>query len=207
MRNSRLVRVLLLGMSALTISITHADLITQGSYSAPSSAADTWEDDAPTIIDNASIHAKYGSSAQNSTSFNSPAERIDGWLTQRPLAEARTTSGWGTRTLLGSTRHHSGLDLAAPTGTPIYASGNGWVTKAGWGTGYGNYVEIDHGNGYITRYGHASRLHVSAGDHVTAGQLIANVGCTGRCTGPHLHFEIVKSGQRQNPSPYLALLP
>jgi murein DD-endopeptidase MepM/ murein hydrolase activator NlpD len=66
------------------------------------------------------------------------------------------------------------------------------VTKSGWGTGYGQYVEINHGNGYITRYAHASRIMVRAGDQVQAGEHIANVGCTGRCTGPHLHFEVVK---------------
>lgn len=129
------------------------------------------------------------------------------WLVNAPLDKGRVSSGWGNRTLLGSTRHHSGLDLAAPAGTSIYATGPGIVTKSGWGTGYGQYVEIDHGNGYVTRYAHASRLLVKAGEHVVAGDHIANVGCTGRCTGPHLHFEVVKDGQRKNPSPYLALLP
>ena len=129
------------------------------------------------------------------------------WLVTAPLDKGRVSSGWGSRTLLGSTRHHSGLDLAAPSGTSIYATGPGIVTKSGWGTGYGQYVEIDHGNGYLTRYAHASRLLVKVGEHVTAGEHIANVGCTGRCTGPHLHFEVVKDGQRKNPSPYLALLP
>ncbi len=84
---------------------------------------------------------------------------------------------------------------------------SGIVTKSGWGTGYGQYVEINHGNGYLTRYAHASRLMVRVGDQVSAGDHIANVGCTGRCTGPHLHYEVVKDGQRKNPSTYLAMLP
>ena len=107
----------------------------------------------------------------------------------------------------GRAENHSGLDLAAPTGTPIYATGPGIVTKSGWGTGYGQYVEINHGNGYLTRYAHASRLIARVGDRVEAGEHIANVGCTGRCTGPHLHYEVVKDGQRKNPSTYLAMLP
>ena len=81
------------------------------------------------------------------------------------------------------------------------------MTKSGWGTGYGQYVEINHGNGYLTRYAHASRLIARVGDSVQAGEQIANVGCTGRCTGPHLHYEVVKDGQRKNPSTYLAMLP
>lgn len=129
------------------------------------------------------------------------------WMSHKPVLNARETSGWGVRSLLGTTRHHSGVDLAAPSGTPIYATGPGIITKSGWGSGYGNYVEIDHGNGYMTRYAHASRLNVHVGDRVAAGQHIADVGCTGRCTGPHLHFEVVRNGQRQNPSTYLAMVP
>lgn len=148
-------------------------------------------------------------SPASSTSYNSSVETspLGAWFSHHPIKDARVTSSWGTRTLMGSTRHHSGLDLAAPSGTAIYSTGPGVVTKSGWGTGYGNYVEIDHGNGYMTRYAHASKLNVSVGDYVNAGQRIANVGCTGRCTGPHLHFEVVKAGKRQNPATYLALLP
>ena len=128
------------------------------------------------------------------------------WLVTHPLPNSRVSSSYGGRTMSGRAENHSGLDLAAPTGTPIYATGPGIVTKSGWGTGYGQYVEINHGNGYLTRYAHASRLIVSVGDRVNAGDHIANVGCTGRCTGPHLHYEVVKDGQRKNPSSYLAML-
>ena len=198
-------------LSAVLIAMVpsaHAELISQGSYSSPASS-DSWDDEQPITLNNATLKAKYGSSATSNSSFefDGTVSNLGSWLTHRPLLNARATSGWGTRTLLGTTRHHSGVDLAAPTGTPIYAGGAGLVTKSGWGSGYGNYVEIDHGNGYITRYGHASRLNVSVGDRVNGGQLIAYVGCTGRCTGAHLHFEIVKAGQRQNPTPYLAMLP
>ena len=162
-------------------------------------------------LNNATIERKYGRSAISSTAEdNAPSFSANTrywWLVNHPLQEGRVSSTWGNRTLLGTTRHHSGVDLAAPSGTPIYSTGSGVVTKSGWGSGYGQYVEIDHGNGYITRYAHASRLMVNAGDRVSAGEHIANVGCTGRCTGPHLHFEVVKDGQRKNPSTYLAMLP
>jgi murein DD-endopeptidase MepM/ murein hydrolase activator NlpD len=162
-------------------------------------------------LNNATIERKYGRSAISSTAEdNAPSFSANtrySWLVNHPLQEGQVSSTWGNRTLLGTTRHHSGVDLAAPSGTPIYSTGSGVVTKSGWGSGYGQYVEIDHGNGYITRYAHASRLMVNAGDRVSAGEHIANVGCTGRCTGPHLHFEVVKDGQRKNPTTYLAMLP
>ena len=158
-------------------------------------------------LNNATIERKYGRSAI-STQDNAPSFSANtgySWLVNHPLEDGRVSSTWGNRTLLGTTRHHSGVDLAAPSGTPIYSTGSGVVTKSGWGSGYGQYVEIDHGNGYITRYAHASRLMVNAGDRVNAGEHIANVGCTGRCTGPHLHFEILLHGQQQNPAAYLQL--
>ena len=156
-------------------------------------------------LNNTTIERKAISTQDNAPSFS--ANTGYSWLVNHPLEDGRVSSTWGNRTLLGTTRHHSGVDLAAPSGTPIYSTGSGVVTKSGWGSGYGQYVEIDHGNGYITRYAHASRLMVNAGDRVNAGEHIANVGCTGRCTGPHLHFEVVKDGQRKNPSTYLAMLP
>lgn len=128
-------------------------------------------------------------------------------LAVEPIANGRVSSTFGYRSMSGRSEHHSGIDLAAPTGTPIYATGDGVVTRAGWGRGYGNYVEINHGNGLVTRYGHASRIFVSVGDVVDVNQKIAAVGCTGRCTGPHLHYEVLKNGKRQNPATYLALAP
>lgn len=128
-------------------------------------------------------------------------------LAIEPVANARVTSDYGYRTMGGRGEYHPGVDLAAPIGTPIYSTGNGVVVKAGWVRGYGQLVEIDHGNGLITRYGHASRLYVSVGETVQANQQIAAVGCTGRCTGPHLHYEVLKNGQRENPATYLALAP
>ena len=158
-------------------------------------------------------NATLASASQKSVEFNNAslskyASASTGtWMTAHPVPDARVSSNYGMRSLLGTTRQHSGIDFSAPTGTAIYASGAGVVTKSGWGSGYGYYVEVDHSNGYKTRYAHASRLIAKVGDYVNAGDHIANVGCTGRCTGPHLHFEVVKNDKRQNPSTYLALLP
>ena len=127
-------------------------------------------------------------------------------LAVEPVANARVTSPYGYRTL-GGREFHPGIDLAAPYGTPIYATGTGVVVYSGWKNGYGNFIEIDHGNGYVTRYGHSSRLLVSVGDHIKKNQEVALIGCTGRCTGPHLHYEVLLNGQRQNPATYLALAP
>jgi murein DD-endopeptidase MepM/ murein hydrolase activator NlpD len=156
----------------------------------------------PVELNNRTLAQKYAN-----TSSNKAANSAYSWLISHPLPNSRVSSNYGGRTMSGRAENHSGLDLAAPSGTPIYATGPGIVTKSGWGTGYGQYVEINHGNGYLTRYAHASRLIARVGEQVQAGDHIANVGCTGRCTGPHLHYEVVKDGQRKNPSTYLAMLP
>lgn len=101
-------------------------------------------------------------------------------------------------------RQHAGIDIGAAVGTPIYASDNGVVTEAQFkNNGYGNFISIDHDNGYVTYYAHCSEILVSAGDIVAKGDLIARVGSTGRSTGPHLHFEVRKDGVAQNPYDYL----
>lgn len=96
-------------------------------------------------------------------------------------------------------RLHKGLDIAAPTGTPILAAADGRVTYADWAGTYGMLVVIDHGDGLLTRYAHASAIHVKVGQQVRAGQHIADVGNTGRSTGPHLHFEVERSGEVIDP--------
>lgn len=168
----------------------------------------SYSQDEQTISNTTLASASQKSVEFNNASLSKYASASTGtWMTAHPVPDARVSSNYGMRTLLGTTRQHSGIDFSAPTGTAIYASGAGVVTKSGWGSGYGYYVEVDHSNGYKTRYAHASRLIAKVGDYVNAGDQIANVGCTGRCTGPHLHFEVVKNDKRQNPSTYLALLP
>ncbi|WP_250509954.1 M23 family metallopeptidase [Caballeronia sp. GACF4] len=105
----------------------------------------------------------------------------------------------------GRLSFHPGMDLVAPTGTPILASAGGRVVQAGEHSGYGNAVDIRHSNGVVTRYGHASKLLVHQGEYVMPGQEIAEVGSTGRSTGPHLHFEVILDGAQINPKPYLML--
>ena len=112
-----------------------------------------------------------------------------------PMNTGYITSYFGPRR--GGT--HGGVDIAAPTGTPIYAAAAGTVAVAQWGSSYGNYVKIDHGNGYATLYAHASTLLVKSGQRVSKGQVIARVGSTGNSTGPHLHYEIQRQGNRINP--------
>lgn len=98
---------------------------------------------------------------------------------------------------------HKGIDIAATRGTPILATASGTVTFAGWSSGYGYLVKIDHKNGVETYYGHCSKLYVSAGDTVEAGEKIAAVGSTGNSTGNHLHFEIRLNGKQVNPQTYV----
>lgn len=100
-------------------------------------------------------------------------------------------------------RMHRGIDIAARTGTAINAADGGKVIYAGWKGSYGNLVEISHENGYVTRYAHCSSINVNVGERVYKGQLIARVGNTGRSTGPHVHFEVLKNGRNQNPASYV----
>lgn len=117
---------------------------------------------------------------------------------------------WPTRGIITSRfgwrryrRHHEGIDLAAPHGTPIYATRDGIVEYSGVRNGYGQVVYVDHGGGLVTVYGHASELLVAAGQRVKRGQMIARVGCTGVCTGAHVHFEVRINGVAVNPLQYL----
>ncbi|MGC3998710.1 MAG: peptidoglycan DD-metalloendopeptidase family protein [Anaeromyxobacter sp.] len=118
-----------------------------------------------------------------------------------PVA-GRVTSPFGGRTdpFTGAHADHHGVDVGAPEGTPIVATAAGVVRTAGERGGYGNAVEIDHGNGVTTLYGHAAQLLVSPGERVEAGQEIATVGSTGRSTGPHVHFEVREGGRPVDPA-------
>ena len=115
--------------------------------------------------------------------------------------QGRMTSGFGNRfhPILGYERFHAGVDLAAATGTPIHAAADGRVLEAGWHGGYGQEVELSHGGGLETRYGHMSRVAASIGEVVRKGQIIGWVGSTGLATGPHVHFEVMKNGHPINP--------
>ncbi|MGH8672449.1 MAG: M23 family metallopeptidase [Burkholderiales bacterium] len=125
--------------------------------------------------------------------------------TAAPVTTGWYTSdfGWRIDPFNGRQAFHEGVDFTAPSGTPILAAAGGIVVYSDFHAGYGNMVEIDHGNGVTSRYGHASRRLVKAGDIIMRGQKIAEVGNSGRSSGPHLHFEVRHNGVAQNPSRYL----
>lgn len=127
----------------------------------------------------------------------------------QPVIGARLGSTFGNRIdpINGRVAFHSGLDFAVGVGTDIRAAGGGRVRFAGFQSELGNLVEIDHGNGLVSRYAHSSKLFVKQGDIVAPGQKIAAVGSTGRSTGPHLHFEILHEGSYVDPMQYLNALP
>jgi hypothetical protein len=126
---------------------------------------------------------------------------------RQPVEAARIGSGYGDRIdpINGKLAFHSGIDFDAPIGTPIRCAGGGRVKAASMVSELGNMIEIDHGNGLVTRYAHTSKMLVKVGDLVTPGQIIGEVGNTGRSTGPHLHFEILHNGRYVDPSPYLSI--
>lgn len=126
--------------------------------------------------------------------------------TRQPLPGAELGSPFGNREdpITGRRAFHAGLDFAAAYGTPIRAAAAGTVAFAGFHSAYGLTVEIEHGNGLLTRYAHASRLLVKQGTWVGPGDKVAEVGSTGRSTGPHLHFEVLRNGEALDPRHYLA---
>lgn len=122
-----------------------------------------------------------------------------------PLSDARLTSGYGMRDhpILRRRARHNGVDLAAPRGTPVYATADGLVEMAQYYSSYGNYVQIEHAGEIETRYAHLSSYTVRPGQQVQMGDLIGYVGSTGRSTGPHLHYEVRVGGDPVNPIPYM----
>jgi murein DD-endopeptidase MepM/ murein hydrolase activator NlpD len=140
----------------------------------------------------------------------SQVERLNRTLALVPyrkpvVGEVEFTSGFGIRSdpFLGRPAMHTGLDFRASTGDPVRVTANGKVASAGWAGGYGRMVEVDHGNGLSTRYGHLSEIDVKVGDVVKIGQVIGLVGSTGRSTGPHLHYETRIDGEAVDPQRFL----
>jgi murein DD-endopeptidase MepM/ murein hydrolase activator NlpD len=143
------------------------------------------------------------------------SEATDSVLAHRDLLESTPsifpTRGWLSSRFSQSRMHpvhnrplpHRGIDVSAPTGTPIFAAAKGRVVRSGWVVGYGLTVEIDHGFGFTTLYGHASKLIAAVGDEVTRGDVIAQVGSTGTTTAPNLHYEVKVGGIAQDPSKFI----
>ena len=137
-------------------------------------------------------------------------DRLNRTMAQVPyrkpvVGEVEFTSGFGVRSdpFLGRPAMHTGLDFRAATGDPARVTANGKVVSAGWSGGYGRMVEVDHGNGLSTRYGHLSEINVKVGETVRIGQVIGLVGSTGRSTGPHLHYETRIDGEAVDPQKFL----
>ena len=135
--------------------------------------------------------------------FDEAGRSLKKFLIRKPVVEARLSSGFGTRyhPILGYAKMHTGVDWAAKVGTPIFAAGNGTVSKAAWDSGYGRRTEIQHANGYVTAYNHQSAFArgVVAGSRVRQGQVIGYVGSSGLSTGAHLHYEVIVNGHFVDP--------
>ncbi len=148
-----------------------------------------------------SIMAQVKKAQQSNSSSGTVVTKGTGQFVWPSTASTRVTSSYGKREKpnAAATSMHRGIDIGAPSGTDVVAADSGTVIVAGYGRSYGNYIVIDHGNGYTTLYAHNSRLCVSVGASVSRGQVIAKCGSTGNSTGPHIHFEISKNGTLVNP--------
>jgi murein DD-endopeptidase MepM/ murein hydrolase activator NlpD len=135
--------------------------------------------------------------------YDSEGHSLRKALLKTPIDGARISSGFGLRKhpILGYSKMHKGIDFAAPSGTPIFAAGNGTIVKIGRNGSFGNYIRIKHANGYATAYAHLSKFAkgLKSGSKVKQGDVIAYVGSTGRATGPHLHYEVLMAGAQVNP--------
>ena len=129
------------------------------------------------------------------------------YLANLPVRQGAITSTYGYRTdpFTGRTAFHAGMDFSGPEGEDIYAVAAGIVSFAGQKSGYGNVIEVTHGDGYITRYAHAQRLAAKEGDMVAKDQVIAYMGSTGRSTGTHLHYEVLVNGKQIDPMTYVSM--
>ena len=125
-----------------------------------------------------------------------------------PVEIMKFSSGFGYRNAptRGASRNHKGIDIPGPVGTPIYATADGMIGRAQWVSGYGKFVEIDHGNSVQTRYGHLSAMNVMPGQRIKKGDVLGYMGSTGRSTGSHLHYEVRIAGDAINPTAFLSPL-
>ncbi len=149
------------------------------------------------------------SSRRTSSIFRNGKDKSAGIQFSIFPVQGRMTDSYGRRSNpfgTGASEFHAGLDVSAPTGTPVIAAADGVVTFSGWKGGYGNIVIIEHeGSEVETRYAHLSQRNVQVGDVVTGGTQVGEVGSTGRSTGPHLHYEIRLDGKAANPSAFYSL--
>lgn len=154
--------------------------------------------------DYAQLEKELNDALSSSTRSSTPAYSGNGKFAWPSATSTRVTSEFGYRIhpISGTRRLHRGMDIGAGLGTNVLAAEAGTVVTAGWNNSYGYYITIDHGGGYVTLYAHNSKLHVSKGQTVTRGQIIAKCGSTGNSTGPHIHFEVRVNGELKNPRNY-----
>jgi murein DD-endopeptidase MepM/ murein hydrolase activator NlpD len=159
----------------------------------------------PATAEDLDFKSEVASLTQDFDRFAKLRSIAQGLPLKRPIGTADISSRFGARKdpFLGRLAMHTGIDFRAPTGLPAKSVADGTVTAAGYHGGYGNMVEVDHGNGVATRYGHLSKIAVKIGEKVVAGRRVGNVGSTGRSTGPHLHYEIRINGKAIDPMGYL----
>ena len=157
----------------------------------------------PTKKPSGSSGSSNSSSSGNSSSSSSSSGSSKGWSVPCSYSYISSPYGYREHPVTGEWSMHKGVDMVAPKGTPIYASRSGYVTIATYHSTAGNYVTINHQDGYSSVYMHMTHDVVSVGDYVKAGELIGYVGSTGRSTGNHLHFGITRNGEYVNPMNYL----
>lgn len=194
-----------------TVFCAGAILMTGGMANATTTAASVTT---TTAASSATEMAEIQVSEQSRSLFNT-WKRLDATDPQpaiavpsaQPVDKLDYSSSYGTRSdpFHGSARMHAGVDIRGPVGTPVYATADGYVGRAQRAGGYGNLVEVEHGKGLQTRYGHLSKILVNPGDQVRRGQLIGLMGSTGRSTGSHLHYEVRMDGGAVNPVPFLTV--
>jgi len=140
--------------------------------------------------------------------FRGRMEQLDATPSMMPVAGWFSHGyGWRKDPITGEREFHHGVDIVAPSGIEVRAPADGIIARTGRNGGYGKSVDLSHGHGYVTRYGHLSKIAVQPGQKVRLGDVIGSVGSTGRSTGPHLHYEVFRDGRRVNPWPYLGRQP
>jgi murein DD-endopeptidase MepM/ murein hydrolase activator NlpD len=156
-----------------------------------------------------SVDPRFDRMALSLARMSALEQGLDGVPQVMPADMRMITSGFGYRSdpINGHAAMHPGLDFRGPIGSPIYAAAEGKVTFVGTKSGYGKVVEVSHGNGMLTRYAHMSAWHAQVGQQVAAGDVIGQIGSTGRSTGPHLHFEVRINDRAVNPRPFLETAP
>jgi murein DD-endopeptidase MepM/ murein hydrolase activator NlpD len=210
----------LLRMEALGARITEVAELDEGEFSfdtpapqgGPVSAAD--QNGSPALSE---LHTSLEELSRNLMIRENELEVLESMLQNRDMQEARQIAGrpvtWGWMSsnygqrldpFTGQSAWHAGVDFAGRDGSDVIAVAGGVVTHAGKRYGYGLMVEITHGDGYVTRYGHHAEVLVGLGDVVKPGQVIGRMGSSGRSTGPHVHFEVLKNGKHVDPARYVA---